>query len=85
MPTTIMGLVLDTVVVSRDVEGASYEEMGWCVNSCLLCLFTTSIRAHLFVSSVVTPWGYKAGNRPYVNLRPLSRPPTITSPPSLWL
>jgi hypothetical protein len=32
--------VLDMVVVSHDVEGASYEELGWHVNSCLLCLFT---------------------------------------------
>jgi hypothetical protein len=40
-------------VVTRDVEGASYEELGWRVNSCILCLFTVLARA----SSVVTPWG----------------------------
>jgi hypothetical protein len=27
-PTTIVGSILDMVVVSHDVEGASYEELG---------------------------------------------------------
>jgi hypothetical protein len=27
-PTTIVGHILDTVVVSHDVEGVSYEELG---------------------------------------------------------
>jgi hypothetical protein len=59
MPTTIVGPILDTVVVSRDVEGASCEELGWHLNSCLLRPFTTSVRAHRFASSVVTLWDYE--------------------------
>jgi hypothetical protein len=43
-PSTIMGLILDMVVVAHDVEGASCEELGWCTNSCLLrlCLLSCS-------------------------------------------
>jgi hypothetical protein len=37
-PLAIMGHVLDMVVISCDVEGTSCEELGCCVNSCLLCL-----------------------------------------------
>jgi hypothetical protein len=47
--------------------------------------FTVSVRAYRFASSGVTPWGYKAGNRSYMNLRPLIRPLIASSPPSLWL
>jgi hypothetical protein len=53
--SAIMGPVLDTVAVSHDVEGMSCEELGWRINSCLLCLFTAPRRAHRFASSVVTP------------------------------
>jgi hypothetical protein len=52
---TIMGPILDTVVVSHDVVVASCEEWEWHINLCLLCPFTVSIRAHRFASSVVTP------------------------------
>jgi hypothetical protein len=31
-PSVIMGPVLDTVVVSRDVEGTSCKELGWHIN-----------------------------------------------------
>jgi hypothetical protein len=37
-PMIIMGPILDMVVVSHDVVGASCEELGWCVNTSLLCL-----------------------------------------------
>jgi hypothetical protein len=37
-PSTIVGSILDTVLVSHNVEGASCEELGWCINSCLLCI-----------------------------------------------
>jgi hypothetical protein len=59
-----MGPILDMVVVSRDVEGALCEELGWRVYSCLPHPFTVFVRAHHFASSVVTPHGYKAGIRP---------------------
>jgi hypothetical protein len=84
-PTVIMGPVLDTVAISRDVEGASFKEFGWCVNLCLLCPFTMFVRVRRFASSVVTPRGYKAGGHPYMNVRHLTRPPIISSPPSLRL
>jgi hypothetical protein len=48
-------------------------------------MFTVLVWACCFISLVVTPWGYKAGNRLYANLRPLARPPIVSSPPSLWL
>jgi hypothetical protein len=57
---------LDTIAVSLDVEGASCEELGWRVNSCLLRLFTMLARPRCFASSVVTPQGYKDGGRPCV-------------------
>jgi hypothetical protein len=38
------------VSVSLNVEGASYEELGWHINSCLLHLFTVPTRARRFVS-----------------------------------
>jgi hypothetical protein len=63
-PTTIMGPALDMDVVSHDVVGMSCMELGWHVNMCLLCPFTTPIRVCRFVSSVLTPWGYKSGSRP---------------------
>jgi hypothetical protein len=59
------GAILGTVVVSRDIEGTSYEELGWHINLCLLRLFIAPARAHRFASLVVTPRGYKAGGRPY--------------------
>jgi hypothetical protein len=48
-------------------------------------MFTVLVWARCFISLVVTPWGYKAGNRLYANQRPLTRPPIVSSPPSLWL
>jgi hypothetical protein len=84
-PMTIVRPILDTVVVFHDVEGLSCKESGWRANSCLLRPFTVSVRACRFASSGVTPWGYKAGDRPYVNLRPLVRPLIASSPPSLRL
>jgi hypothetical protein len=78
------GPILDMVVVSYYVEGASCEELGWCLNSCLLHPFTVPVRAYRFASSVVTPQDYKAGGRICLNLRPLARPP-IAPPPSLQL
>jgi hypothetical protein len=41
-------------------------------------VFTAPIRACRFASSVVTPWGYKAGGRPCTNLSPLAAIP-VTS------
>jgi hypothetical protein len=67
-----MGPILDMVAISHEVEGVSWEELGWRVNSCLLHPFTTSVRAHHFASLVVTPQGYKASSHPYTNLRPLA-------------
>jgi hypothetical protein len=37
-PTTIVGSILDTVVVSRVVVGTSCEELGRHVNMSLLCM-----------------------------------------------
>jgi hypothetical protein len=60
-PTTIMGPILDMVVVCHAVvAGAMCEESGWRVNMGLLCL----VRACSFMSSVVTPWGYKSRRSP---------------------
>jgi hypothetical protein len=77
-PTTIMGPVLDIVIISHDVEGARAG-----VGVACELMFTASVRACHFASLVVTPQGYKAGGCPYVNLRPLTRPPIVSSPPSL--
>jgi hypothetical protein len=55
-PSAIVGLVLYTVAVSRDVEGVSCEDLGWCVNSCLLHIFTAPATVCHFASSVVKPW-----------------------------
>jgi hypothetical protein len=52
-PSTIVVPILDTVAISLDVEGRSYEALGWCINSCLLHLFTALARAHQLASSVV--------------------------------
>jgi hypothetical protein len=71
-PTSIMGAILNTVVVSHDVAGVSCEELGWHVNMCLLHPFTMPVMAYRFTSSVVTPRGHKVGNRPCVNLHPLA-------------
>jgi hypothetical protein len=70
--TEIMGPILDTVAISRDVVGAPCKELGWLVNICLLRPFTVPVRSHHFTSSVVTARGYKAGDRTCVNLRPLA-------------
>jgi hypothetical protein len=64
-PLVIMGPILDMVVISHDVEGASCGESRWCINSCLLPLFIALATARRFASSVVTPWGYKASGRSY--------------------
>jgi hypothetical protein len=61
-PSPIIGPILDTVAISRDVKGTSCKELGQHVNSCLLHLFTAPAGAHHFASSVVTPRGYKAGS-----------------------
>jgi hypothetical protein len=84
-PTAIMGPILDKVGVSCNVEGASCEELGWCINSCLLRPCTAPVRAQCFASSVVTPRGYKASGCPYVNLCALAQHLIISSPPSLQL
>jgi hypothetical protein len=60
-----MGPILDIVATSYDVEGALYGESEWHVNSFLLHLFTSLAKRHRFASSVVTPWGYKAGGCSY--------------------
>jgi hypothetical protein len=44
---TINGTILDTVVVSRDVEGASYEELGWRVKLKFTVPFYSACRAQL--------------------------------------
>jgi hypothetical protein len=84
-PTTIMGPILDTVVVSCDVVGTSCEELGWHVNMYLLCPFNVPIRVHCFASLIVTLRAYKAGGHPCANLRPLARTPIASSPHSLRL
>jgi hypothetical protein len=70
-----MGPILDTVAVSRDVEGASF----------LLRLFIVCAEASRFASSVATPWGYKVGSHSCTNLCPLARSPIVSPPPSLRL
>jgi hypothetical protein len=47
---------------------------------CLLSPFTVPIGARLFASSVVTPLGYKAGNHPCANLRPIGARLLASSP-----
>jgi hypothetical protein len=84
-PTSIVWPILDMVTVSHDVAGVSCEELEWCLNMCLLHPFTMPVRAHRFASSVVTPWGYKAGGRPCTILHPLKWTPVASSPPSLRL
>jgi hypothetical protein len=64
-PSAIVGPVLDTVAVSHDVEGMSYEESEWCINSFLLCLFTTLAKPSRIATLIVKPRGYKAGSRSY--------------------
>jgi hypothetical protein len=70
--TAIVGPILDTIAISRDVADTSCEELGWRVNSCLLQPFSVHVRAHHFSTSVVTPWGYKVGGRPCMNLHRLA-------------
>jgi hypothetical protein len=59
-PSAILGPILDMVAVSCNVEGASFDKLGWHINSCLIHLFTAPARAGHFASLVVTPQGYKA-------------------------
>jgi hypothetical protein len=40
-----VGPILYMVVISHDVEGTSYEESGWHINSFLLCLFTVPAKS----------------------------------------
>jgi hypothetical protein len=42
-PMAIMGPILDMITVSHDVVDTSCEELGWCVNICLLCPFTALV------------------------------------------
>jgi hypothetical protein len=63
--STIMRPILDTIAVFHDVDGVSYEELGWCINSFILCLFTVPTKPCHFASLVVTPRCYKAGGRSY--------------------
>jgi hypothetical protein len=63
---TIVGPILDTVAISHDVEGVLYKESGWRINSFLLRLFAAPALPSRFASWVVTPLGYKAGSRSYV-------------------
>jgi hypothetical protein len=75
-----MGSILDTVTISHDVVDTSVEELGWCVNMCLLRPFTAPLRDHRFASSVVTPRGYKVGGRltqTYVLSNELLMPPHL--------
>jgi hypothetical protein len=43
------------------------------------------VRARRFAFLVVPPRGYKAGDRPYVDLRPFAQTPVNSLPPSLRL
>jgi hypothetical protein len=52
---TIVENILDTVVISHAVVGASCEELGRHVNMGLLHPFTVPVRARNFASLVVTP------------------------------
>jgi hypothetical protein len=67
-PTAIMGPILDTVIISCSVVGTSCEEYVRQVNLGLLCMQGP----HHFASSVITPWGYKAGDCPCTHLHPLA-------------
>jgi hypothetical protein len=84
-PSAIMGPILDTVVISHDVEGVSCEELGWHINSCLLCLFVVPTRAQHLASSVVTPRAIKLMAAPMRKLRHLAQSPIVSLPPSLRL
>jgi hypothetical protein len=42
-----MGLVLDIVALSYDVEGASCEELGWCVKLIFIVHFYSGCKAQL--------------------------------------
>jgi hypothetical protein len=83
--SAIVGLVLDTIVVSCDVEGMPCEELGWHVSSCLSCPFIALVRACRVASTGVTPRGYKVGGCPCTRLCPLAQPLIASSPRSLWL
>jgi hypothetical protein len=67
-PSAIVGLILDMVAVSCDVEGTSYEELECLTKLCLPRLFTVPSRTRCFVSLVVTLQGYEAGGRLCVQL-----------------
>jgi hypothetical protein len=65
MPTTIMGPILDTIVVSHAVVvGVMCEEAGRHVNMGLLHLLLCLVSTHCFTSSVVTPQGHKSRRSP---------------------
>jgi hypothetical protein len=66
-PSIILGPISDTVVVSHNVEGASYQELGWHINSFLLHPFTTPAKISRFASSVVTRQSYKIGGQTYTH------------------
>jgi hypothetical protein len=56
-PTTIMGHVLDTIVVSRDVVGARLRSGVTCKLVFTTHFYCAYYRAHRFDSSVVIPQG----------------------------
>jgi hypothetical protein len=83
--STIVGSILDMVVVSWDVEGTSCKELGWHINSCLLCLFTALARAHCFAPRLLHHGAIKLAVTPAHKLHHLARSPIVSPPPSLRL
>jgi hypothetical protein len=77
-----VGPILDTVVVSHAVVGASCEESERRVNMGLLHPFTVRVRTYYFSSSVVRPQGYKVGGHPCPHLCPLAQTPIASFPAS---
>jgi hypothetical protein len=64
-PTTIVGPILDTIVISRVVVvGMMCEEFGRHIHMGLLHLLLCLVRACHFASSVVTLRGYKSKRPP---------------------
>jgi hypothetical protein len=62
-------------------RGRVVRGVGCCVSSFLLCLFTVPVELSRFASSVITPRGYKTGDRSCATyILPYDLPP-----PSLWL
>jgi hypothetical protein len=71
-PSTIMGHVLDTVVVSHDVEGTSCEELGG-TQTHVYCTFLQCLQG----PTALHPWllhhgAIKLVVAPACNLRPLA-------------